>query len=255
MISCIFTGEHGSVGMKLSNEKELKEEIVLSLQTGDVIPVPLGAVSWWYNYGKSDVIILFLGKTTNAYVPGEFTYFLLTGALGVLGSFSTEFTSKAYKINEKEANILVKSQTGVLIVKLDPEEGKRMPIPQKHNSNKWVKNITNISPNVHVEKAGIATSFTGAEFPFLEEVGLTCSIVKLEANAVLSPIYTTDSSVLVFYVAKGSGKVQIVGVNGKLALDNKLEAGQLFIVPRLFVVSITASHGGMECFYINTTTW
>ncbi|KAJ4717137.1 Glutelin type-A 2 [Melia azedarach] len=254
-IGYVLQGEQGSVGLVLPNSKtNSNQEIVLCLQTGDVIPVPLGSVSWWYNHGNSDVIIVFLGETSNAYVPGEFTYFFLTGALGMLGGFSTEFIGKAFNYSCKKPDCLAKSQTGALLVKLAPEEGQNMPVPQINNANKWVKNIVNFPADIQVERAGIATSLTGTNFPFLEEAGLSCSLVKLEPNAVHSPQYTTVNMVQVFYVVKGSGKVQIVGLNSKLVLDTNVVAGQLLVVPRFFVAAIVADGEGIECFSIKTST-
>ncbi|KAL5854635.1 hypothetical protein ACOSQ4_004437 [Xanthoceras sorbifolium] len=253
-IGYVVQGEHG-VAALVSPNGDKTEEIVLGLRTGVVIPVPSGSTSWWYNHGNSDdVIIVFLGETDKAYVPGQFTYFFLTGARGILGGFSTEIISRAYNINEKEANMLAKSQTSALIVKLSPEERKSIPQPDQNTVNKWVRNNTKHLPDIHVERAGTITSFTGKNFPFLDEIGLSCRIVKLEADAMLSPIFTTDFSVQVFYVAKGSGKVQIVGLNSKLVLDDKMIAGQLLVVPRFFAVAIIADGGGMECFSIKTTS-
>ncbi|KAL5854629.1 hypothetical protein ACOSQ4_004431 [Xanthoceras sorbifolium] len=242
----VLQGEHGVAGLILpSNDKtNTNEEKVVGLGTGDVIGVPLGSVSWWYNHGNSD-----------SYIPGDFTYFLLTGAQGILGGFSTEFITRTYNINEKQANILAKSQTGVLIVKLDPEERNKFPQPADQNIvNKWVKNIVHFSPEIRIDRAGEATSLTGKNFPFLEEIGLSCNIVKLEADAMLSPFYTNDSSVRVFYAVKGTGKVQIVGINGKLGLDNKILAGQVLVVPRFFTVGVIAEEEGLECFSITTTS-
>ncbi|KAL5857064.1 hypothetical protein ACOSQ3_004522 [Xanthoceras sorbifolium] len=150
--------------------------------------------------------------------------------------------------------MLAKNQTGVLIVKLDPEERKSIPKPDQNIVDKWVRNNTKHLPDIHVEKAGTFTSFTGKNFPFLDEIGLSCSIVKLEADAMLSPIFTTDYSVQVFYVAKGSGKVQITGLNSKLVLDNKIIAGQVLVVPRFFTVAVIAEDEGMESFSIKTTS-
>ncbi|KAL5787403.1 hypothetical protein ACOSP7_004352 [Xanthoceras sorbifolium] len=225
----VLQGEHGVAGLILpSNDKtNTNEEKVVGLGTGDVIGVPLGSVSWWYNHGNSD-----------SYIPGDFTYFLLTGAQGILG-----------------ANILAKSQTGVLIVKLDPEERNKFPQPADQNIvNKWVKNIVHFSPEIRIDRAGEATSLTGKNFPFLEEIGLSCSLVKLEADAMLSPFYTNDSSVRVFYAVKGTGKVQIVGINGKLVLDKTILAGQVLVVPRFFTVGVIAEDEGLECFSITTTS-
>lgn len=36
---------------------------MLLVKKGDVIPVPLGAVSWWFNGGDLETIIVFLGET------------------------------------------------------------------------------------------------------------------------------------------------------------------------------------------------
>ncbi|CAK9179541.1 unnamed protein product [Ilex paraguariensis] len=107
-----------TVGMIAPNTSK---ENVLIINKGDAIPVLLGGISWWFNGGDSDVVILFLGETAKAHTPGQFTCFLLAGTLGILQGFSTEFVSRAYNLNEEEAHLLVNSQTGVLIVKL--EEG------------------------------------------------------------------------------------------------------------------------------------
>ncbi|KAK0599036.1 hypothetical protein LWI29_001775 [Acer saccharum] len=254
-VGYVLQGEVG-VAALVSPNGDKKEETVLGLEAGDVIPVPSGSTSWWYNHGNSsvDVIIVFLGETANAYIPGQFTYFFLTGARGILAGFSTEIITRAYNINQEQANILAKTQTGFLIVKLDPDQRKNIPQPHQNIVNNWVKNITKHLPDIRVDKAGTITSFTGKNFSFLDQVGLSCSIVKLEAHAMLSPIFTTDFSVQVFYVAKGSGHVQIVGLNSKLVLDIKIVVGQLLVVPRFFTVAIIAQAQGMECFSITTSS-
>ncbi|KAK2638588.1 hypothetical protein Ddye_026383 [Dipteronia dyeriana] len=253
----VLQGEDGVAGLILWDKKtNRKEEKVVGLGSGDVIGVPFGSVSWWYNHGNSDCVIAFLGETSKAYVPGEFTYFLLTGPLGILGGFSTEFTSKALHINQSEANTLAKSQTGVLIVKLDPEDRNKIPQPHQNINivNKYVQNILHYSPDIHVDRAGEATSFTEKNFPILEEIGVSCSLVKLETDAMLSPLYTCVSSVQIFYVFKGTAKIEIVGMNGNLVLDNKVVAGQVVVVPRFFTIGVVAQDQGMECFSITTTS-
>lgn len=253
------TGEQGSAGFVFSNEKTEKEEIVLGLRTGDVIPVPTTVASWWYNHGNSALVIIFIGETSNAYNPGEFTYFPLSGPISILSGFSSEFISKAFNISEKEANILAKSQTELLIIKLSPEQGENMPKPGKNNDKRLlVKNISDFPADdeniISVEKAGRIIRFSGANFPFLKEVALSCDIVKLDGNAMLSPRYSSDSNVEVLYAGKGSGKVEIVGLKGKLALNAKFESGQLLVMPRCFVAAIVAEGEGMELISVNTTS-
>ncbi|CAB4267792.1 unnamed protein product [Prunus armeniaca] len=171
-------------------------------------------------------------ETATAYIPGQFTYFLITGTLSLLGGFSTEFVSKAYNITKDEAYKITKSQTGVLIIKVGEDENTKIPKPSENSTHKPVHKITS------------ATTLTEKEFPFLKEAGLSASLIKLEANAISSPTYTTDATVQVGYVAGGSGQIQIVGLNGKLALEVK--AGDLLVVPSFFMVAKLAGENGLE---------
>lgn len=248
-IGYVLQGSCGVVGMVFP---KASEEVVLKLKEGDILPVPSGAVSWWYNDGDSELVIVFLGETSKAYVPGEFTYFLLTGTQGILGGFSTEFNSRAYNISNEEAEKLAKSQTGVLLIKLP--EGQKMPHPCKNSTDKLVYNIDAALPDIHVQNAGLLTALTAKKFPFLGEVGLSATLVKLDANAMSSPVYAADSSVQVIYVAKGSGRIQVVGINGERALDTKVKAGHLYVLPRFFVASTIADGEGMEYFSLITAT-
>ena len=95
---------------------------------------------------------------------------------------------------------------------------------------------------------------SGNENELLDKrVGLSAMFVKLKANEVSSPIYVADSGVRVTYVVKGSGRVQIVGINGERVLDAEVKAGDLFVVPRFFVAMEAASGEGMECFSVITS--
>ncbi|XP_015893696.3 glutelin type-D 1 [Ziziphus jujuba] len=249
-VGYVLQGSDGVVGMVFPKKRSSKE-VVLKLKKGDIIPVPLGALSWWYNNGDSELVIVFLGQTTKAYVPGEFTYFLLTGGLGILGAFSTEYTSKAFDMSKDEAKELVQSQSGVLIIKL--EAGKKMPKPQLLKTKELVFNIndySSLADDENVKRGGIVTTVNKSKFSFIGEVGLTATHLKLEPHSMSSPIYTTDSSVRVIYVVKGSGRIQIVGIQGKRVLDTEVKAGQLVVVPAFFVEAKIAGEEGMECFSI-----
>ncbi|KAL6184132.1 hypothetical protein ACLB2K_045536 [Fragaria x ananassa] len=235
----VLQGEDGVVGMVFPNTSE---EVVLKLKKGDVIPVPLGAVSWWFNNGDSaeDLVIVFLGETTKAYTPGVFTYFFIAGTQSLLGGFSTDFISKSFSITKDEADEVTKNQTGVLLVKV--EKGKTMPKPNAHLTHKLVHQL-NVSATV-----------TEKEFPFLNQAGLSANLIKLEPSAISSPIYTTDSTVQLIYVVGGGGRIQITGLNGQRVLDAEVAAGQLIVVPRFFMVAKLAGEKGMECFSVITSS-
>lgn len=218
------------------------EEVVLKIKKGDVIPVPLGTVSWWFNNGDSsdDLVILFLGETTKAYTPGLFTYFFIAGTQSLVGGFSTDFISKSFNISKDEADEVTKNQTGVLLVKL--EQGNTLPKPNALISHKLVHPLT------------VSATLTEKEFPFLNQAGLSANLVKLEPDAISSPIYTTDSTVQLIYVVRGGGRVQIAGINGQRVLDAEVTVGHLIVVPRFLMVAKLAGEEGLDCFSVITSS-
>ena len=115
-----------------------------------------------------------------------------------------------------------------------------------------VYNIEAALPDIRVKNGGQVTTLTEAKFPFLDQVELSAKLVKLNANAMFSPTYTTDSSVQLIYVVKGIGQIQIVGINGKQVLDTEVKPGHLLVVPRFFVVAKLAGGDGLECFSITS---
>ncbi|KAJ6423379.1 hypothetical protein OIU84_024344 [Salix udensis] len=226
-IGYVLQGSDGIVGMVLPNSSE---EVVLRLKKGDVIP----------------------GKLPSPSFPANSPTSFLSGGQGIMGGFSSEFISRAYKMNEKEASKLAKSQTGILLIKLEP--GVSMPQPNSKTTEKMVYNIDAAPADVEVNGGGVFKTLTVAKFPFLEEAGLSVNHVRLEANAMHSPSYTADGTFQAFYVASGAGRVQVVGIGGKRALDTKIQAGQLLVVPRFFVVAQIADSEGMEFVSILPTT-
>ncbi|KAK7318735.1 hypothetical protein RJT34_03442 [Clitoria ternatea] len=248
-IGYVIQGSDGIVGLVLPNSKK---EVVLKLKQGDIIPVPIGTVSWWFNDGDSDLTIVFLGETSKALIPGQFTYFFLTGAIGLIGGFSPELTSKVYDLNQDEVNKLTKSQKGLLIIKLDKSHS--IPKPQLDITKDLVYNIDDALPENDVKNAGLVKTLTEKDFPFIKDVGLSVIRVKLEPGAIKAPSYPTNPVVQLMYIARGSGKLEIVGINGKRVLDTQVKAGHLLLVPQFFVVAEIAGDEGMEIYSTVTTT-
>ncbi|XP_028775492.1 cocosin 1-like [Neltuma alba] len=249
-IGCVLQGTDGIVGMVLP---DAEKEVVLKLKKGDVIPLPLGSISWWFNNGDSDLVVVFLGETSHAYVPGQFTYFFLSGSQGIMGGFSSEVITKAYNLNNKEANKLTKSQQEALIFKLKNGQHK-MPEPHMDKTKQMVYNVDSAEPDHGgVKNGGLVKTLTDLDFPFVAEVGMSVMRVKLEPNAMKAPAYLTNPAIQLIYVVRGSGKIEIVGFNGKLVLDSKVEAGHLLLVPKFFVAAQIAGEDGMEFYSILTT--
>ncbi|KAK7247312.1 hypothetical protein RIF29_42193 [Crotalaria pallida] len=246
-VGYVIQGTGGVAGLILPTTGK---EVVVKLEQGDVIPVPIGGVSWWFNNGDSDLVIIFLGETSKALIPGQFSYFFITGAIGVVGSFSNELTSKVYNLTNDEVTKLTKSQSGLLIIKLEKDK----PIIPKPKASGLVFNIDAAHPDNVVKNGGLVTTLSEKGFPFIGEVGLSLIRVKLEPGAIKAPSYPTSPVVRLIYIIRGSGKIEIVGLNGKLALDTQVEAAQLIVVPQFFVVAQIAGEEGLESYTIVTTT-
>ncbi|KGN57581.1 legumin J [Cucumis sativus] len=226
------------------------EEAAVRLKKGDVIPVPEGVTSWWFNDGDSDFEVLLVGDTRNALIPGDITYVVFAGPLGVLQGFSSDYIEKVYDLTEKEREVLLKSQPNGLIFKL--KDDQTLPEPDCHSD--LVFNIYHTAPDAVVKGGGSVTVLTEEKFPFIGKSGLTAVLEKLEANAVRSPVYVADPSVQLIYVASGSGRVQIAETFMRYQIDAEVKAGQLVLVPKYFAVGKMAGEEGLECFTIITTT-
>ncbi|PNX55738.1 glutelin type-A, partial [Trifolium pratense] len=242
-------GTDGVVGMILPNTKK---EIVLKIKKGDVIPVPVGGVSWWFNDGESNLSIIFLGETSTAHVSGEISYFFLSGLLGFLGSFSSDLISKVYNFDKNEVNKLTQNQKGGVMIKI--EKDQPMPKPQLDLTKDFVYDIDSKTPDTEAQNVGLVTTLTEEDFPFIKDVGLSAIRVKLEPNAIKAPSNLVTPGIQLIYIVRGSGKIEIVGLSGKRVLDSEVKVGHLIVVPQFFVVAQIAGKEGLESFSIVTTT-
>ncbi|KAL7153730.1 hypothetical protein ABFS83_04G188000 [Erythranthe nasuta] len=228
-----------------------KEEKVLAIKKGDSIALPFGVTTWYYNKEDSELAILFLGDTSKAHKAGSFTDFSLTGPTGIFTGFSTEFVCRAWDLDETTVKALVGSQTANGIVKLAP--GFKMPEPKKEHYNGMALNCEEAPLDVDIKGGGKVVLLNTKNLPLVGEVGLGADLVRLNGGAMCSPGMSCDSALQVTYIVRGSGRVQVVGIDGKRVLETTVKAGNLFIVPRFFVVSKISDADGLDWFSIITT--
>ncbi|WJX45940.1 hypothetical protein P8452_32785 [Trifolium repens] len=227
------------------------EEKVVAIKTGDALALPFGVVTWWYNKDDTELVVLFLGDTSKAHKAGEFTDFFLTGSNGIFTGFSTEFVGRAWDLDENNVKTLVGKQSGKGIVKL--EGNITLPQPKEEHKKGMALNCLEAPLDVDIKNGGRVVVLNTKNLPLVGDVGLGADLVRLDGKAMCSPGFSCDSALQVTYIVRGSGRVQVVGVDGKRVLETTLKAGNLFIVPRFFVVSKIANDEGMEWFSIITT--
>ncbi|KAH7667761.1 11-S seed storage protein plant protein [Dioscorea alata] len=226
-------------------------EKVIAIKQGDAIALPFGVVTWWFNPNDTELIVLFLGDTSKAHHRGEFTNFQITGANGIFTGFTTEFVCRAWDLAEDEAKKLVESQTNVGIIKL--KDGQSMPEPSPKDREGMALNCEEAPLDVDIKNGGRVVVLNTQNLPLVGEVGLGADLVRIDAHSMCSPGFSCDSAYQVTYIVKGSGRVQVVGIDGKRKLETRIKAGYLFIVPRFFVVSKIADSEGMSWFSIIST--
>ncbi|KAK4788731.1 hypothetical protein SAY86_020050 [Trapa natans] len=163
----------------------------------------------------------------------------------------TEFLCRATDLGENDVKALVGNQKGSGIVKLDP--AFQMPEPKKEHREGMALNCLEAPLDVDIPKGGRVVVLNTKNLPLVGEVGLGADLVRLDGSAMCSPGFSCDSALQVTYIVRGSGRAQVVGVDGKRVLEVTVKAGSLFIVPRFFVVSKIADPDGMEWFSIIST--
>ncbi|CAN6218032.1 unnamed protein product [Urochloa humidicola] len=232
---------------------EASKEKVIPVKEGDALALPFGVVTWWHNAHAStaDLVVLFLGDTSKGHKSGQFTNFQLTGATGIFTGFSTEFVGRAWDLPEDAAAKLVSTQPGSGIVKV--KDGHKMPEPCEEDREGMVLNCLEAPLDVDIEGGGCVVVLNTGNLPLVKEVGLGADLVRIDAGSMCSPGFSCDSAYQVTYIVRGSGRVQVVGIDGTRVLETRAEGGCLFIVPRFFVVSKIADETGMEWFSIITT--
>ncbi|KHN33417.1 Glutelin type-A 1 [Glycine soja] len=225
------------------------EEKVVAIKKGDALALPFGVVTWWYNKEETELVVLFLGDTSKAHKAGEFTDFFLTGSNGIFTGFSTEFVGRAWDLEESHVKTLVGKQPAKGIVQL--EGNISLPDPKPEHRNGMALNCEEAPLDVDIKGGGRVVVLNTKNLPLVGEVGLGADLVRLDGNAMCSPGFSCDLQVT--YIVRGSGRVQVVGVDGRRVLETTVKAGNLFIVPRFFVVSKIADPDGLEWFSIITT--
>ncbi|KAK4260993.1 hypothetical protein QN277_004049 [Acacia crassicarpa] len=246
MVAYVLQG-NGVVGIIMPES----EEKIIAIKKGDALALPFGVVTWWYNKDVTELVVLFLGDTSKAHKAGEFTNFFLTGSNGIFTGFSNEFVGRAWDLEEKDVKTIVGSQSSKGIVKLD--SNINFPEPKPDHRNGMALNCLEAPLDVDIKEGGRVVVLNTKNLPLVGEVGLGADLVRLDGGAMCSPGFSCDSALQVTYIVKGSGRVQVVGPDGKRVLETTLKAGNLFIVPRFHVVSKIANSDGMEWFSIITT--
>ncbi|EAZ10011.1 hypothetical protein OsI_32314 [Oryza sativa Indica Group] len=206
-----------------------------------VLPVGVDARERVVRLEAADVIAMRAGEGT--WCPGDFSYFILAGPMGVLGGLDAGLLATASGLTSPEqAATAFRSQPAALLTRLSRKlHGVR---PREHDRHGIVVNAARVPPDSTGGK-----TVTAAHLPALAQLGLSVGLALLDAGAaVRGPWVLRDAAAQAVYVARGSGRVQVASAGGaSTLLDAEVAAGSLLVVPRYAVALVAADDaGGME---------
>ncbi|KAK9945075.1 hypothetical protein M0R45_010606 [Rubus argutus] len=99
--------------------------------------------------------------------------------------------------------------------------------------------------DVYIPQAGRISTLNSFKLPILRHLDLSAERGFFYRNAIYSPHWNLNAHE-VYYVIRGSARVQVVNDNGQAILDDGVRQGQLFIVPQNHAVLQKASNNGYE---------
>ncbi|XVE59776.1 hypothetical protein DITRI_Ditri05aG0074200 [Diplodiscus trichospermus] len=100
---------------------------------------------------------------------------------------------------------------------------------------------------------GWSSALDGSDYSPLKDSGIGIYLVNLTAGSMLAP-HVNPRATEFGIVLRGSGRIQIVYPNGTLAMDTKVNEGDVFWVPRYFAFCQIASRRGPFEFFGFTTS-
>ncbi|KAJ7530176.1 hypothetical protein O6H91_15G083200 [Diphasiastrum complanatum] len=235
------------------------EHYVYCVQKGDVIAVPQGVPTWWYNDGNERTEIIGIDDTTGGEQPGRVEPFFLAGGKdercgGVLRGFDREILARAWDVDEQTVTRLLESQNGTVIVRV--REGIEMPeVRTDHELNTFFADFVYRIERSHadvVERGGQLHAVNRYKLPALRHLDLGLSCVTLEPNAMCAPGWSVNAH-KVIYIVRGNGRIQIVRNNGEKALNTQVKEGSLIVVPRFFPAVKIAGSDGLDYLSVSTS--
>ncbi|KAJ7549396.1 hypothetical protein O6H91_07G052000 [Diphasiastrum complanatum] len=236
------------------------ERYVYRVEEGDVIAIPRGVPTWWYNDGNERTELVGIADTSSGERPGYVQPFALVGGKeerefgSVLRGFDREILARAWDVDEQTVTRLLESQNGTGIVRV--REGIEIPEATEGEGNtffgEFVYRVKRSRADVRVERGGELHVVNRNKLAVLEHLNLGMTCVKLEPNAMCAPGWSVNAH-KVIYVVRGSGRIQIVRDNGEQALDTEVREGSLLVIPRSFPSAKIAGSDGIDYLTVLTS--
>ncbi|KAK2989488.1 hypothetical protein RJ640_019587 [Escallonia rubra] len=258
---------------------------------GDIIALPAGAAHWCYNDGNEDLVAVSITDLNNQanQLDQKLRAFYLAGGVPTQGqqgqngqqaretfqnifrAFDEELMAEAFNVpreivrrmqQENERGLIVKVREGMSVIRPDEEEQQQQQGPRADESNGLEENIcsmkisTNIDnrreADIYSRQAGKINIVNQHKLPILRLLDMSASKGNLLPNALFTPHWSMNGHNIV-YVTRGEAQVQVVGSNGQTVLNERVNRGNMFVVPQFYASTVRAGRDGFEWVTFKTT--
>ncbi|KAI3859208.1 hypothetical protein MKX03_034612 [Papaver bracteatum] len=273
----------GSQQTGRQGEQRDQHQKVHRIRQGDIVALPAGVAHWCYNDGNEELVAVSVTDLNNNanQLEQKFRSFYLAGGQtqrsslqgsprqqqqqretfqNVFRAFDENLMAEAFNIPVEVVRRMQQEDERGLIVRVRGEE-MRMIRPeeeQEYESRRYNGleetycnlNIRQYLDNpreadIYSRQAGRINIVNSQKLQILNYMDMSAEKGNLYPNAMHAPHWTMNAH-SVFYVTRGEAHVQVVGSNGQTVLDNRVNQGDLFVVPQHFVSTIRAGNNGFE---------
>ncbi|KAH6805052.1 hypothetical protein C2S51_029883 [Perilla frutescens var. frutescens] len=251
------------------------------IRRGDIVVLPPGSVHWCHNDGSEDLVAVSINDLNHQsnQLDQKFRAFYLAGGVpagqgkqeagmetfhNIFQAFDAELMAEAFNVSpdiirrmqatEEERGLSVMARESMRYIR--PEEVKeyssRRPSEQYNGleesfcSMKILSNLDNTrEADVYSRQAGKLNVVDMHKLPILRFIDMSAEKGTLFPNAMLSPDWAMQGHTIV-YVTKGNAKVQVVDHKGQSLMNDKVQQGEMFVVPQFYTSTAQAGNEGFE---------
>ncbi|XP_073290968.1 11S globulin seed storage protein 2-like [Primulina huaijiensis] len=190
----------------------------------------------------------------------------------ILKEFDTNLLAEAFDMPEEivrqmqkggeERGLSVIAQEKMSFIRPDEQEGWGKHEERYDNGLEETYCSMKISTNVesrreadiYSRQAGKLNVADKHKLPILKFLDMSAERGDLFPNALLSPDWSMQGHTIV-YVTRGDAQIQISNHNGETLMNDKVNKGDMFVVPQYYVSTARAGESGFEWVAFKTTGW
>ncbi|EYU46456.1 hypothetical protein ABFS82_04G041100 [Erythranthe guttata] len=262
------------------------------VRRGDIIAIPAGAAHWFYNDGSEEVVAISINDLNHQsnQLDQKFRAFYLAGGVpksgqheqsretfqNIFQAFDSNLMAEAFNVpeeivrkmqteqQERGLSVIVRERMSFIRPEEEQEqererEGRRSEDDNGLEESFCAMKISTNTENrreadIYSREAGKVHLIDSHKLPILKYMDMSAERGNLYPNALLSPDWAMLGHTIV-YVTKGDAQVQVVDHSGQSLMNDRVNKGDMFVVPQYYTSTARAGENGFEWVAFKTTGW